>query len=142
MSFNEKLKGIPIKEVLIVIILAYFVIFPLKFLNIGGGVELTNLIIILYFIFKLRNYTSEFLAEISDIFSKISFFMHGADKGKRHALLRTHFPDADNNDQGEKLRREQQRGRRIHKRIFRSPPRRRSRQYGTHLDDFLSCMVC
>ena len=73
MSFNEKLKGIPIKEVLIVIILAYFVIFPLKFLNIGGGVELTNLLIILYFIFKLRNYTSEFWAEISDIFSKISF---------------------------------------------------------------------
>ena len=73
MSFNEKLKDIPIKEVLVVIILAYFVIFPLKFLNISAGMGLTNLIIILYFIFKLRNYTSEFRVEISDIFSKISF---------------------------------------------------------------------
>lgn len=71
--FNEKLKEVPITEVLLVIIIAYGIIFPLRYLNINVTAEFTNLIIVAYFVFKLRNYSSEFFFEFSKVFSKISF---------------------------------------------------------------------
>lgn len=70
---NEKLKNIPLVEFLILFIILLVVLFSFNFLNIAIHSSYLYLIILVYFIFKLRNSSDQFKIEVSNIFSKISF---------------------------------------------------------------------
>ena len=73
-SFNEQLKRISSNEVLIVIILLYTLGFGLKFFDIIKiDVGVINSIIILFFVFKLRDYFFEFKSDFFSVFSVVSF---------------------------------------------------------------------
>ena len=72
--FNERLKKISLKEVLLVIILSYALIYSLNFFNIGKfDIGFINIIIILFFVFRLRNHLFELKSDFSGIFSIIPF---------------------------------------------------------------------
>lgn len=71
-SFNEQLKKISLIECLFVIILSYALIYSLDFFNIckiDRGV--VNILIILFFVFKLRNHIFELKSDFHGIFSII-----------------------------------------------------------------------
>ena len=73
-SFNEHLEKISLTEVLIVIILSYLLVFSLRFFQIIDiGIVAVNIIVILFFSLKLKDYSSDLQSDISDIFSAISF---------------------------------------------------------------------
>ena len=73
-SFNERLKKISLIEILFVIILSYGVIYSLDFFNIGKiDIGVINIIIILFFVFKLRNHFFELKSDFKGIFSIIPF---------------------------------------------------------------------
>ncbi len=73
-SFNEQLKKISIKEVLFLIVLSYVMVFILKFFNvIEIDTGIVNVIVILFFAFKLRNYISEMKSDFTNVFSVVSF---------------------------------------------------------------------
>lgn len=73
-SFNEQLKRISSNEVLFVIILLYALGFGLKFFDIIKiDVGVINLIIIFFFVFKLRDYFFEFKSDLASVFSVFSF---------------------------------------------------------------------
>ena len=73
-SFNENLEKISLTEALIVLILSYLFIFALRFFHIIDiGIAAVNVIVILYFALKLKNYAHDLKSDISDIFSVISF---------------------------------------------------------------------
>lgn len=73
-SFNEHLEEISLTEVLIVIILSYLLVFGLRFFQIIDiGIAAINVIVILFFVFKLKDYASELKSDAHDIFSTIPF---------------------------------------------------------------------
>lgn len=72
-AFNDKIKSISIREILILIIFLGIFIYALRFFSIGIDEKYFYLIIILYFIFRLRNYFGEFKSDVENIFSKVSF---------------------------------------------------------------------
>ena len=69
--FNDNLKSITIIEVLIILIASYLVLFVLSKLGFHFDEKLIYLIIIVYFIIKLRNYGDSFRDDLGNIFSKI-----------------------------------------------------------------------
>lgn len=69
--FNDALKNITIKEVLIVLIVSYLVLFSLSKFGFHFDEKLIYLISIVYFIFKLRGYGSSFKNDLGNVFSKI-----------------------------------------------------------------------
>ena len=71
--FNEKIKSIPIKEILIVIIFSSVFLCGLRLFSIDVNEKYFYLIIILYFMFRLRNCFNEFKSDAANIFSKVSF---------------------------------------------------------------------
>ena len=73
-SFNENLKKISLTEVLVVVIFSYMLVFGLRFFQIVSlDNAVVSLIVILFFIFKLKDFTSELKLDASNIFSLISF---------------------------------------------------------------------
>lgn len=73
-SFNEHLEKISLTEVLIVIILSYLFVFGLKFFQIVDvGIAVINVIVIVFFAFRLKSYAFELKSDASDIFSIIPF---------------------------------------------------------------------
>ena len=73
-SFNENLKKISLIEVLLVIILSYLLIFSLNFFQIVTlDNNIMNLLILLFFVVKLRGSLSELKSAGSGVFSAISF---------------------------------------------------------------------
>lgn len=73
-SFNENLKKISLTEVLVVVIFSYMIVFSLRFFQIISlDYAVSNLIVLLFFIFKLKDFTSELKLDASNIFSLISF---------------------------------------------------------------------
>ena len=74
LSFNENLKKISLTEGLFVIIFSYVLVFSLRFFQIISlDNAVVNLIVLLFFVFKLKDFTSELKLEASNIFSLISF---------------------------------------------------------------------
>ncbi len=71
--FNDKIKSISIKEILILIIFLCIFIYALRLFGIDIDEKYFYLIIILYFIFRLRNYFGEFKSDVVNIFSEVSF---------------------------------------------------------------------
>ena len=71
-QFNERIKEIPIKEVLLIIILSYMATIFLNSLNLSI-MGVFNVVVVLYFVLYLRGFKDEFKLEISNIFAKISF---------------------------------------------------------------------
>lgn len=72
--FNELLKKISLKEVLFVIILSYLLFFCLNFFNVCEiDIRIINLIIIVFFAFRLKNHIPELKSDFSVIFSVVSF---------------------------------------------------------------------
>ncbi len=73
-SFNENLKKISLTEVLVVVIFSYMLVFGLRFFQIVSlDNAVVSLIVLLFFIFKLKDFTSELKLDASNIFSLISF---------------------------------------------------------------------
>ena len=73
-SFNEHLEKISLTEVLVVIILSYLLVFSLRFFRIIDiGIAAVNIIVILFFSLKLKDYSSDLKSDISCIFSAITF---------------------------------------------------------------------
>ena len=70
--FNEKIKEISIRDALIIIILSYLAALVLKFLNLSI-LGIFNVVIILYFVLRLKAFKQEFKLEVSEMFAKISF---------------------------------------------------------------------
>lgn len=71
--FNENLKNISIVEILALFIILFGIMFSFNFLNIPFSSAYAYLIIISYFVFKLRNSYSEFKLDVKNIFSEVSF---------------------------------------------------------------------
>ena len=71
--FNEKIKNISIKELLILIIFAGVFSYGLRCFNIDVDVKYFYLMIIFYFIFRLKSSFSEFKSDAINIFEKVSF---------------------------------------------------------------------
>ncbi len=72
--FNEQLKKISFTEVLLIIVLAYLLIFSLKFFKIINiDFTLINVIIIIFFAFKLSKFDLELKSDFFSIFSAVSF---------------------------------------------------------------------
>lgn len=72
MSFNEDLKNISIKEVLFVIIFSYILAYAFKSL-IGLNQKSFYVILILYFVFRLRNSFADLKLDFKNVFSEVSF---------------------------------------------------------------------
>ena len=73
MLLNDKLKKISLIEVLILIIISYILI---SIFNIfGASIEgyWVYFIVIIYFIYKLKDYKEEFANDLANIFSNVSF---------------------------------------------------------------------
>ena len=70
--FNEKLKSIHLVEFLALFIILLVAMFGLNYFNIHINSTLMYVIIIAYFLFKLRNSFSEFKADLLNIFSEVS----------------------------------------------------------------------
>ena len=69
-SFNENLKKISLTEVLVVVIFSYMLVFGLRFFQIVSlDNAVVSLIVLLFFIFKLKDFTSELKLDASNIFS-------------------------------------------------------------------------
>ncbi|MBE6499682.1 MAG: CPBP family intramembrane metalloprotease [Methanobrevibacter thaueri] len=66
--FNEKLKKIRLKEILILIILLYLLQYTLNTLNITIGAKYLYLIIVLYILYKLKNEIFTIKKDIRDLF--------------------------------------------------------------------------
>lgn len=74
LSFNEHLKKISLLEVLFVIVFSYLLIFSLNFFQIITiDNNIINVIIILFFVYKLKDFSSELKLDISNIFSRMPF---------------------------------------------------------------------
>ena len=74
-SFNENLKKISLTEVLVVVIFSYMLVFGLRFFQIVSlDNAVVSLIVLLFFIFKLKDFTSELKLDASNIFSTVSFW--------------------------------------------------------------------
>ena len=72
--FNEYLKKISLIEVLFIIVFSYLLLFILNFFQLMDvDNTLIKLIIILFFAFKLKDFTCEFKSDVSNVFSVISF---------------------------------------------------------------------
>lgn len=75
LSFNENLKKISLTEVLVVVIFSYMIVFSLRFFQIISlDYAVSNLIVLLFFVFKLKDFTSELKLDASNIFSAVSFW--------------------------------------------------------------------
>ena len=75
LSFNENLKKISLTEVLVVVIFSYMIVFSLRFFQIISlDYAVSNLIVLLFFIFKLKDFISELKLDASNIFSAVSFW--------------------------------------------------------------------
>lgn len=75
LSFNENLKKISLTEVLVVVIFSYMIVFSLRFFQIISlDYAVSNLIVLLFFVFKLKDFTSELKLDASNIFSTVSFW--------------------------------------------------------------------
>lgn len=72
-AFNERIKSISIKEILIVIIFSSIFVYGLRLFGIDINERYFYLMIIIYFIFRLRNYFNEFKSDAEDVFSEVSF---------------------------------------------------------------------
>ena len=72
-AFNDKIKSISIKEILILIIFSCIFIYALMFFGIGINEKYFYLILIFYFVFRLRDCFEEFKQDVKNIFSKVSF---------------------------------------------------------------------
>ena len=72
-AFNDKIKSISIKEILILIIFSCIFIYALMFFGIGINEKYFYLILIFYFVFRLRDCFEEFKHDVKNIFSKVSF---------------------------------------------------------------------
>lgn len=72
-SLNEAIKKISIIEIALVLIIALAIILSLNFLfNLDISEEWIYVAVILYIIYKVRNYRSDFITDAKNIFSKIS----------------------------------------------------------------------
>lgn len=71
--FNEKLKNIPLWELLLLFIGLFVIIFGLKFFHVSINPIWCYSIIIFYFILKFRDSFGEFKIDVFNIFSKVSF---------------------------------------------------------------------
>lgn len=71
--FNEKIKKLYLVEILLVFIISYGVIFALNFVNISINAEWCYVVLILYFVFKLRNSWQDFKHDVLNIFSDVPF---------------------------------------------------------------------
>lgn len=71
--FNERIKDICLKEILLLIFFLYFVKLVVSLFAISLSESWISLGIILFFIYRLRNYYSEFKLDITGIFSGVSF---------------------------------------------------------------------
>ena len=75
LSFNENLKKISLTEVLVIVIFSYMLVFSLRFFQIISlDYAVSNLIVLLFFVFKLKDFTSELKLDASNIFSTVSFW--------------------------------------------------------------------
>lgn len=72
-QFNEKIKKIYLVEVLLIFIVSYVIVFALNSLNVPVNAKWCYVVIILYFIFKLRNSWQDFKHDVLNIFSDVSF---------------------------------------------------------------------
>ena len=72
-SFNEKIKRISLVELLVLFIVLCILMVGFNFLNIKFNSTFLYLIVLAYFIFKLRNSFNELKIEFLNVFSKVSF---------------------------------------------------------------------
>lgn len=71
--FNERIKDIKIKEILLLIFFLYFVKILCNLYVVPVSETWISLGIILFFIYRLKNYYSEFKLDIAGIFSEFDF---------------------------------------------------------------------
>ena len=72
-SFNEKIKRISLVELLVLFIVLCILMISFNFFNIKFNSTFLYLIVLAYFIFKLRNSFNELKIELLKVFSKVSF---------------------------------------------------------------------
>ena len=72
-SFNEKIKKISLLELLVLFIVLCILMVGFNFFNIKFNSTFLYLIVLAYFIFKLRNSFNELKIELLKVFSKVSF---------------------------------------------------------------------
>lgn len=71
--FNEEIKRISLVELLVLFIVLCMMMLGFNFFNIEFNSTFLYLIVLAYFIFKLRNSFNELKIEFSNLFSKVSF---------------------------------------------------------------------
>ncbi|WP_407377136.1 CPBP family intramembrane glutamic endopeptidase [Methanobrevibacter sp.] len=71
--FNDNLKKINIVQLLIIIIALYVIVYVLDNFNISIGTGWISLALILYFAYKLKDYSDGFKEDVSNVFSVILF---------------------------------------------------------------------
>lgn len=69
---NDEIKKISLKKILLLVIVSFSALLILKVFNISIDSYWVNVIIILYFVYKLKNFKHEVSHEISNIFSDVS----------------------------------------------------------------------
>ena len=69
---NDEIKKISLKKILILVIVSFSALLILKVFNISIDSYWVNVIIILYFVYKLKNFKHEVSHDISNIFSDVS----------------------------------------------------------------------
>ena len=69
---NDEIKKISLKKILLLVIVSFSALLILKVFNISIDSYWVNVIIILYFVYKLKNFKHEVSHDISNIFSDVS----------------------------------------------------------------------
>lgn len=69
--FNDNLKNIRIRTVLIILIVSYLILFSLSEFGFPFNQTWIYIVLIFYFIFKLRSYGESFKEDLKSVFSKI-----------------------------------------------------------------------
>ena len=69
--FNDNLKNIKIRTVLIILIVSYLILFSLSEFGFPFSQTWIYIVLIFYFIFKLRSYGDGFKEDLNNVFSKV-----------------------------------------------------------------------